>query len=90
MCTSGGVRRSRRAQDVDPQALHRKRCRVHYARNRMARVPRTHGEFVAAAFRSMTDVLAFTAFPVGHWRKTRSNNLLERLIKGDQATLERA
>ena len=29
------------------------RCRVHYARNLLATVPRTHVEFVAAAFRSI-------------------------------------
>jgi len=29
------------------------RCRVHYARNLLATVPRSHGEFVAAAFRSI-------------------------------------
>lgn len=29
------------------------RCRVHYARNLLACVPKTHGEFVAAAFRSI-------------------------------------
>lgn len=92
------------------------RCRVHYARNLLACVPKSHVEFVAAAFRSIfalgtttevdarydevtdtlaerfpkaaesmraakTDVLAFTAFPVGHWRKIWSNNPLERLNK---------
>ena len=29
------------------------RCRVHYARNLLAKVPRAHAEFVAAAFRSI-------------------------------------
>jgi putative transposase len=92
------------------------RCRVHYARNLLATVPKTHAEFVAAAFRSIfalgtkteietrydevadmlaerfpkaaesmraakTDVLAFAAFPSGHWRKIWSNNPLERLNK---------
>ena len=92
------------------------RCRVHYARNLLATVPKAHVEFVAAAFRSIfalgtpdevtarwddvadtladrfpkaaasmhdarTDVLAFTAFPRGHWRKIWSNNPLERLNK---------
>jgi putative transposase len=92
------------------------RCRVHYARNLLACVPKSHSEFVAAAFRSIftlttsaevearwdevtdtlaerfpkaaesmrdarTDVLAFTAFPQGHWRKIWSNNPLERLNK---------
>lgn len=92
------------------------RCRVHYARNLLATVPKAHAEFVAAAFRSIfalgtpdevsarwdevadtltdrfpkaaasmhdakTDVLAFTAFPRGDWRKIWSNNPLERLNK---------
>lgn len=93
------------------------RCRVHYARNLLATVPRAHAEMVAAAFRSIfaqatpaevhnrwaevetmftsngftkaaesmtdarTDVLAFTSFPRGHWRKIWSNNPLERLNK---------
>jgi putative transposase len=92
------------------------RCRVHYARNLLAKVPKSHTEFVAAAFRSIfalgtpvevearydevtamlqarfpkaaesmrqarTDVLAFCAFPVAHWRKIWSNNPLERLNK---------
>lgn len=92
------------------------RCRVHYARNLLATVPKAHAEFVAAAFRSIftltsaedvsarwdevqntlaerfpkaaasmidakTDVLAFSAFPRAHWRKTWSNNPLERLNK---------
>ena len=89
---------------------------MHFARNLLATVPRSHAEFVAAAFRSIfaltdpaevaarwdevaatlgerfpraaallvdarTDVLAFTAFPVSHWRKIWSNNPLERLNK---------
>jgi transposase-like protein len=29
------------------------RCRVHYSRNLLAKVPKTHGQFVAAAFRSI-------------------------------------
>jgi putative transposase len=93
------------------------RCRVHYARNLLAKVPKSHAEFVAAAFRSIfalgtpeevwarydevtdlleahgftkaaasmrdarADLLAFTAFPVSHWRKIWSNNPLERLNK---------
>ena len=92
------------------------RCRVHYARNLLAKVPKTHGQFVAAAFRSIfalgtagevearydevtdmladrfpkaatsmrdarRDLLAFTAFPLSHWRKVWSNNPLERLNK---------
>ncbi len=92
------------------------RCRVHFARNLLARVPKGDQEMVAAAFRSIfaqddpdklaarydevtdalaerlpkaaelladakTDVLAFSAFPQAHWRKTWSNNPLERLNK---------
>jgi len=92
------------------------RCRVHYARNLLALVPKAHQEMVSAAFRSIfaltdptevehrydevtdlladkfpkaadslratrADVLAFTAFPPAHWRKTWSNNPLERLNK---------
>jgi len=92
------------------------RCRVHFARNLLARVPKGDQEMVAAAFRSIfaerdpkrlaarydevtdalaprlpkaaelladakADVLAFSAFPQAHWRKTWSNNPLERLNK---------
>ena len=92
------------------------RCRVHFARNLLARVPKGDQEMVAAAFRSIfaqsdpdklaarydevtdalaprlpkaaellrdakSDVLAFSAFPQAHWRKTWSNNPLERLNK---------
>lgn len=92
------------------------RCRVHFARNLLARVPKGDQEMVAAAFRSIfaqsdpdklaarydevtdalaerlpkaaelladakNDVLAFSAFPPAHWRKTWSNNPLERLNK---------
>ena len=92
------------------------RCRVHYARNLLSKVPKSHGQFVAAAFRSIfalgtptevearydevtdmletrfpkaaasmrearSDLLAFTAFPLSHWRKIWSNNPLERLNK---------
>jgi putative transposase len=92
------------------------RCRVHYARNLLAVVPKTHQDMVSAAFRSVfthtdptdvsrrwdevvvmltathpkaaemmtktkIEVLAFTQFPVGHWRKIWSNNPLERLNK---------
>ena len=92
------------------------RCRVHYARNLLAVIPKAQQEFVAAAFRSIfahttaaevearydevaamlaerfpkaaasltdarVDVLAFSAFPVEHWRKIWSNNPLERLNK---------
>ena len=87
------------------------------ARNLLSKVPKSHAEFVAAAFRSIfalgtpeevcarydevadlleahgftkaaasmrdarTDLLAFCAFPVSHWRKIWSNNPLERLNK---------
>lgn len=92
------------------------RCRVHFARNLLARVPKGDQEMVATAFRSIfaerdpkklaarydevtealaprlpkaaelladakSDVLAFSAFPPAHWRKTWSNNPLERLNK---------
>jgi len=93
------------------------RCRVHYARNLLSKIPKASQQMVAAAFRSIfalstpeevsvrydevadlldtngftkaaasmrdarTDVLAFTAFPTGHWRKVWSNNPLERLNK---------
>lgn len=90
------------------------RCRVHYARNLLATVPKASVEMVAAVFRTVfaqttpdevsrrfdevadqldarfpkaassmrsakTDLLAFTAFPLEHWRKVWSNNPLERL-----------
>jgi putative transposase len=92
------------------------RCRVHFARNLLQRVPKGHQDMVAAALRMIfvhvdaasvaaawddmtgrlakqfpkvgelmtaarTDVLAFSAFPVEHWRKISSNNPLERLNK---------
>ena len=92
------------------------RCRVHFARNVLSRVPKGHQDVVAAALRTVfvhpnkaeiaaawdrtadmlagqfpkvkdlmdtakSDVLAFTAFPVDHWRKIWSNNPLERLNK---------
>jgi putative transposase len=92
------------------------RCRVHFARNLLQRVPKGQQDMVAAAFRMIfmhpdqasveaayndttalltkqfpkvaelmttarLDVLAFTAFPVEHWRKIWSNNPLERLNK---------
>ena len=31
------------------------------------------------------DVLAFSSFPLAHWKKIWSNNPLERLNKGDTA-----
>jgi putative transposase len=92
------------------------RCRVHFLRNLLARVPRGNAEMVAAAVRTIfaqpdaehvhsqldviagmlgkqfpvvevmlqeaaDDVLAFTAFPVGHWKKLWSTNPLERVNK---------
>jgi putative transposase len=92
------------------------RCRVHWARNALARVPKGSQDMVAAALRtifvhtdpvelartfdhvadtlaakfpkvaelmhtSKADVLAFSAFPVEHWRKIWSTNPLERVNK---------
>jgi len=90
------------------------RCRVHFMRNVLAKVPKADAEMVAAAIRTIfaqpsaeavyaqfdrivatleaqfpvvagmlvdarDDLLAFTAFPVEHWRKIWSTNPLERL-----------
>jgi putative transposase len=90
------------------------RCRVHFMRNVLAKVPKTDAEMVAAAIRTIfaqpsaeavyaqfdrivatlepqfpvvaamlvdarEDLLAFTAFPIEHWRKIWSTNPLERL-----------
>jgi putative transposase len=90
------------------------RCRVHFLRNILARIPKGSAEMVLAAIRTIfaqpdaaavreqhaviadklagqfpvvaamlndacEDVLAFAAFPVGHWRKIWSTNPLERL-----------
>jgi putative transposase len=90
------------------------RCRVHFMRNVLARVPRANAEMVAAAIRTIfaqpdaaavaeqfervtamlgrefrdvarmladarDDLLAFSAFPLEHWRKVWSTNPLERL-----------
>jgi putative transposase len=92
------------------------RCRVHFMRNVLARVPKSSGEMVAAAIRtifaqpdaghvaaqrveistmlgrqfpavaamlddSAEELLAFSAFPVAHWRQIWSTNPLERLNK---------
>jgi putative transposase len=92
------------------------RCRVHFMRNVLARVPKGNAEMVAAAIRTVfaqpdaehvhsqldviadmlgrqfpaveamlreaeEDLLAFTAFPIGHWKKVWSTNPLERLNK---------
>ena len=85
------------------------RCRVHFMRNVLARVPKGNAEMVAAAIRTIfaqpdaahvreqldviagmlgrqlpkveamlrdaaEDLLAFTAFPVGHWKKIWSTD----------------
>jgi putative transposase len=92
------------------------RCRVHFMRNLLARVPRGNAEMVAAAIRTVfaqpdaehvhsqldiiagmlgrqfpqveamlreaeEDLLAFTDFPLSHWKKIWSTNPLERLNK---------
>src|SRR6266542_3738541 len=81
------------------------RCRVHFLRNVLARIPKGSAEMVLAAIRTIfaqpdaaavaeqldeiaaklvearEDVLAFTAFPLGHWRKIWSTNPLERVNK---------
>ena len=92
------------------------RCKVHFLRNVLSRIPRGSAEMVLAAVRTIfaqpdaasareqldevaekltprypvvaemlleatTDILAYTAFPVAHWRKIRSTNPLERLNK---------
>jgi transposase-like protein len=90
------------------------RCRVHFMRNVLSRVPKASAEMVAAAVRTIfaqpdpahvraqldevarmldakfpdvaamlrdaaEDLLAFTGFPVAHWRKIWSTNPLERI-----------
>jgi transposase-like protein len=92
------------------------RCRVHFLRNLLTRVPKGNAEMVAAAVRTIfaqpddqhvhaqldviagmlgkqfpvvevmlqeaaDDLLAFAAFPVGHWKKIWSTNPLERVNK---------
>src|SRR3954467_13034871 len=92
------------------------RCRVHFMRNVLARVPKGNAEMVAAAIRTVfaqpdaehvpsqldviagmlgrqfpavemmlrqaaDELLAFTDFPVSHWKKIWSTNPLERLNK---------
>jgi putative transposase len=92
------------------------RCRVHFMRNVLARVPKGNAEMVAAAIRTVfaqpdaehvhtqldviagmlgrqfpqveamlrdakDELLAFTGFPVSHWKKVWSTNPLERLNK---------
>ncbi len=90
------------------------RCRVHFMRNVLAKVPKASADMVAAAIRTIfaqpdathvrsqlteivttleaqfpdvaamladaaEDLLAFTGFPLAHWRKIWSTNPLERL-----------
>jgi len=92
------------------------RCRVHFMRNVLAKIPKANAEMVAAAIRTIfsqpdathvhaqfdeitamleakfpvvatmltdarADLLAFTSFPVSHWKKIWSTNPLERLNK---------
>jgi transposase-like protein len=92
------------------------RCRVHFLRNILSRIPKGSAEMVLAAIRTIfaqpdgpavadqldeiaqrleprfpaiaamlteakDDLLAFTAFPVAHWRKIWSTNPLERVNK---------
>jgi transposase-like protein len=92
------------------------RCKVHFMRNVLAKVPKGNAEMVAAAIRTIfaqpdpdhvleqfetitamlersqpaaaallagarEDLLAFTVFPVSHWKKIWSTNPLERLNK---------
>jgi putative transposase len=92
------------------------RCRVHFMRDVLAKVPKASAEKVAAAIRTIfaqpdrahveghfdeivemlgrqfpvvadmltdarADLLAFTSFPVSHWKKLWSSNPLERLNK---------
>lgn len=98
------------------QGAGHQRCRVHFARNLLATIPKAHQDMVAALFRTSfagidadgvntqwdhvratladrwpkaaalmdsarPEVLAFTAFPVEHWRKIWSTNPLERVNK---------
>jgi transposase-like protein len=90
------------------------RCRVHFMRNVLSKVPKASAEMVAAAIRTVfaqpdaghvhrqlgeiagmlrgqfpevatmltdnaEDLLAFTGFPIAHWRKVWSTNPLERI-----------
>ncbi|MGA7688872.1 MAG: IS256 family transposase [Jiangellales bacterium] len=92
------------------------RCKVHFLRNVLARIPKGSAEMVLAAIRTIfaqpdaasareqldeivekltprfpvaaemlsgarEDLLAYTAFPVAHWRKIWSTNPLERVNK---------
>src|SRR5580700_9096036 len=72
------------------------RCRTHYHRNLLTRVPKTAQPWVSTLVRTIfeqpdaaaarldaarDDVLAFTAFPREVWRQVWSNNPQERLNK---------
>ena len=73
------------------------RCRTHFMTNLLTRVPRRAQPWVATMVRTIyqqpfpqvasrlgeagPDVLAFSSFPVAHWKKIWSNNPLERLNK---------
>jgi len=98
------------------QGAAHQRCRVHFARNLLAVIPKAHQDMVAALFRTVfagidadavsaqwdhvaatlaerwpkaaalmdsakAEVLAFSAFPVEHWKKVWSTNPLERVNK---------
>ena len=98
------------------QGSARQRCRVHFIRNLLAVVPKSHQHMAAALFRTIfaqpdagavadawdqvtdqlaarfpktgplmdtakAEVLAFAAFPRGHWQKIWSTNPLERINK---------
>ena len=73
------------------------RCRTHFMTNLLTRVPRRAQPWVATMVRTIyqqpspqvaslldeagADVLAFSNFPLAHWKKLWSNNPLERLNK---------
>src|SRR5277367_4537709 len=71
------------------------RCRTHYHRNLLTRVPKTAQPWVSTLVRTIfeqpdaaahldaarDDILAFTAFPREVWRQVWSNNPQERLNK---------
>ena len=73
------------------------RCRTHFMTNLLTRVPRRAQPWVANMVRTIyqqpfpqvaslldeagADVLAFSSFPVPHWKKIWSNNPLERQNK---------
>lgn len=59
------------------------RCRVHYARNLLACVPKTHAEFVAAAFRSIV-ALGTAAEVEARWDDV-TDTLAERFPKAAES-----